>query len=169
MRGPQRPHHHLVHVRPSRALLGQDDALPAQHERRRNQVPLQAVRQSQAQLEAEVNTGPGRFQSILSAVAGPDVLLVRKWLKPMSTGYIYNCSAAHVVDGVCVWCRCLASFFRSAPYLHSWCYLRQESDEDVPGHVESSMQDPLLLHGALRSIQGPSIASTASYITFVLV
>lgn len=37
----------------------------------------------------------------------------------------------------------------SFEFLHSTHFLcLKESDEDLPGHVESSVQDPLLLHGS---------------------
>lgn len=49
--------YHLVHVRPGRSLLGQDDSIPAQYERRRNKVPLQTIRQSPTKLETEVVKG----------------------------------------------------------------------------------------------------------------
>ena len=42
--------------------------------------------------------------------------------------------------------------FEFLHYTHFLCL--KESDEDLPGHVESSVQDPLLLHGSFWSIQG---------------
>ncbi len=41
----------------------------------------------------------------------------------------------------------------------------KESDEDLPGHVESSMQDPLLLHGSFWSISG-LFAQSRVYLSF---
>ena len=54
VRRRQCAHHDLVHVRSRRPLLGQDDSLPAKYERGRNEISLQTVGDTQAQLEAKV-------------------------------------------------------------------------------------------------------------------
>ncbi len=87
----------------------------------------------------------------LWVIYGPHILLAGP-----SSCYVATCFASF-------WWRWLASFSRTAQWhiytgtLYRRVMCTQESDEDLSGYVESSMQDPFLLHGPLRSIQGPSL------------
>lgn len=113
--------------------MGQDDALPAEHERRRDEIPLQTIGKSQTQLETEVVRPTRRLFHL-------DKL---------------HCFLFHEMIRVSADARESSVNFLS--YIHDFCFeflppnfyvSIKESDEDLPGHVESSMQDPLLLHGS---------------------